>query len=593
MRRILSSLLLFVCCTLNVEAQSAKAELEAKAAAIQKAFDSDSDSLDYLVEQAVPLAIKLKDIDAEMKMRRLQGDKLFVNGQFDKAIKVLFEAARHAEKYPPTKETALLYCGIAQVNSFNKYSQLGEQYLRKGLAIALLVKDDCAIGNGYNRMGIFYEKYKKSPDSALYFYQQAYTYTDRAHDLIGKAYSLENLAGIYAEKNDLKTALSYQKQSLVYKQIRGRKIDIAIAYINIAETFDRLGKPDSVVRYAKETLVLTKEIKYRDLEAYANALLAGVFEKRGDYKQALEYQKQFSAVNDSIYTISKTKALTEVNTKYETEKREQKIKALSQQATIQRLQLKQRNIFLFIAIGLIMTGAVIVYLAYNRRKLKEQTKLQEEINKQQAITVREVLYAEERERKRIAADLHDGVGQMLSATLLNLNSFFTKLGPTADKQQADRILGLVTESYDELRSISHQMMPNALLKAGLGSAVKELVSGIDSNKLAISLELVGLNERLKEEVETVLYRVIQESINNVIKHANANKLNIQVIRDEDGISVTIEDNGKGFDMKKVKSDGIGLKNMYSRVQFQQGTVEIDSQPGKGTLVLIHIPLDAV
>lgn len=592
MRRLLSFLLLLCCVTAMGQDQSEKTALATQVAAIQSAFDADADSLEQMVDKALPLAIKLKNIDAEMKMQRLLGDRLFVRGKFDKAIKRLFEAARHAEKSPPTKETALLYFGIAQVNSFNKYSQLGEQYLRRGIAIAEAVKDDSALGNGYNRMGIFFEKYTKHMDSALYFYQQAYFYTDRAGDIVGKAYALENLAGIYAEKNDMKTALSYQKQSLVYKQQRGRKIDIAIAYINLAETFDRIGKPDSVIYYAKETLTLTREIKYRDLEAYADMMLSALYEKKGDFKKALEYHKAYSTVNDSIYTVTKTKELTEVNAKYETEKREQKIKALNQQTTIQRLQLKQRNIFLFVAIGLIIAGGVIVYLAYNRRKLKEHAMLQEEINKQQAITVREVLNAEERERKRIAADLHDGVGQMLSATLLNLNSFFAKLGPAADKEQTGRILALVTESYDELRSISHQMMPNALLKAGLASAVKELVSGIDSNKLAISLEMVGLNERLKEEVETVLYRVIQESINNVIKHANANKLNIQVIRDEDGVSVTIEDNGKGFDVKK-KAEGIGLKNMYSRVQFQQGTVDIDSQPGKGTLVLIHIPAASI
>src|SRR5690606_18382522 len=103
----------------------------------------------------------------------------------------------------------------------------------------------------------------------------------------------------------------------------------------------------------------------------------------------------------------------------------------------------------------------------------------------------------------------------------------------------------ISDSYDEMRSISHQMMPNALLKAGLSAAVRDFLNKIDQEKIGIHLEVVGFQNKLDEQVETVLYRVIQESVNNVIKHAKASKLNIQLCNDEDGISITIEDNGKG------------------------------------------------
>ncbi|RZL19177.1 MAG: hypothetical protein EOO89_04120 [Pedobacter sp.] len=159
-----------------------------------------------------------------------------------------------------------------------------------------------------------------------------------------------------------------------------------------------------------------------------------------------------------------------------------------------------------------------------------------------------------------------------------------------EAQQADRTLSLVNESYDEMRSISHQMMPNALLKAGLASAVKEFLSKIDQDKLKVGLEAIGLNKRLNEQTETVLYRVIQETVNNVIKHAEASKLNIQLIKDSDGVSVSVEDNGKGFDRSKLRdSTGIGMSNIFTRVEFLKGTVDVDTAPGKGTLVVIHIP----
>lgn len=99
------------------------------------------------------------------------------------------------------------------------------------------------------------------------------------------------------------------------------------------------------------------------------------------------------------------------------------------------------------------------------------------------------------------------------------------------KESVERALSLLGESYDEMRSISHQMMPNALLKAGLGSSVREFVDKIDGPKLKVSLDIVGLDQRLDEQVETVLYRIIQESVNNVVKHAEASKLSIQVIQE--------------------------------------------------------------
>jgi signal transduction histidine kinase len=159
-----------------------------------------------------------------------------------------------------------------------------------------------------------------------------------------------------------------------------------------------------------------------------------------------------------------------------------------------------------------------------------------------------------------------------------------------DKINYEKAMGLVDESCKEVRAVSHNMMPNTLLKAGLVGAVREFVDKIDSTALKVNLHTEGLNERLGSDVEIVLYRVIQECVNNVIKHAGANHLEISILKDTDGISATIEDNGTGFDAHdKEKFKGIGLKNILTRVGFLKGTVDFDSSPGKGTLVAIHIP----
>jgi signal transduction histidine kinase len=135
------------------------------------------------------------------------------------------------------------------------------------------------------------------------------------------------------------------------------------------------------------------------------------------------------------------------------------------------------------------------------------------------------------------------------------------------------------------------MMPNALLKHNLASATREFIDKLDHKKLQVHLYTEGLEERLDSNVETVLYRVIQECVNNVIKHADANVLDISIIRENGEITATIEDNGKGFDTSdKEKFDGIGLKNIRTRVEYLKGTVDFESSPGRGTLVALHVPL---
>ncbi|MCR6722055.1 MAG: ATP-binding protein [Chitinophagaceae bacterium] len=121
--------------------------------------------------------------------------------------------------------------------------------------------------------------------------------------------------------------------------------------------------------------------------------------------------------------------------------------------------------------------------------------------------------------------------------------------------------------------------------------MRDFIDKIDKRALKVHIYTEGLDERLDSNVETVLYRVIQECVNNVIKHSGASTLDISITRDADGISATVEDNGKGFDSNdKSKFDGIGLKNILTRIEYLKGTVDFDSAPGRGTLVAIHVPL---
>jgi two-component system NarL family sensor kinase len=166
-----------------------------------------------------------------------------------------------------------------------------------------------------------------------------------------------------------------------------------------------------------------------------------------------------------------------------------------------------------------------------------------------------------------------------------------KLENKGQQNSLSKIIDLVDESCKEVRHVSHNMMPNALLKNNLAAAVQDFTDKLDDKTLKVHLYTEGLDKRLDANIETVLYRVIQECVNNVIKHAQATTLDISIIKDRDGIDATIEDNGKGFDATdKNKFEGIGLKNIITRVEYLKGTVDFDAAPGRGTVVALHVPL---
>ena len=235
------------------------------------------------------------------------------------------------------------------------------------------------------------------------------------------------------------------------------------------------------------------------------------------------------------------------------------------------------------------------YLLYNRYKLKQQTKLQQELFNEQQKRAEAVLEAEEMERQRIARDLHDGVGQLLSATKLNFNAITNDI--TLDNKQTEeklhKSISMIDDSIKEIRNISHNMMPATLQHFGIIKAIEEFTDRMNlAGKSNINFEYFEVDEdKLNSTFKLMLYRITQEIINNTIKHADASNINIQLIGDENELVLTIEDNGTGFDVQKaMKEEGIGLKNIQLRVDYLKGILNIDSTIGKGTTTIIEIPL---
>ncbi len=433
-----------------------------------------------------------------------------------------------------------------------------------------------------NLGSIFY--YTQQYDSCVYYSLKAEKALAKYNYLHIQPSALCNAGLGYFGLGKFNDAQKYLEKALAGHRKYESKKEIAFTLIQLSKVYDKLGFDKPVFEALLEAKQIAGKIGSSKEIMDASQSLASYYEKRSDYQRAFSEYINYNAVKDSIYNREKMQAITNYQFQYETEKKEQQIEILSRETAIQQLKLKQGTLWLIIIAGALSAASIMIYLWQNRRKIRIEAQLQRDAAQQ-------VLQAEERERRRIATDLHDGVGQMLSVALLNLNQSLEDIPLNTEvRKSAEKAYSLLSESYDEMRSISHQMMPNALLKAGLASSIREFVEKIDGPKIKVQLDIIGLGDRLDEQTETILYRSIQEAVNNVVKHAGANKLILQLIKDEEGITVTIEDNGKGFDTQKIAQfNGIGLRNIFSRIALINGTVDIDSAPGKGTLFVIHIP----
>ncbi len=395
----------------------------------------------------------------------------------------------------------------------------------------------------------------------------------------------DNMANCYMFSNRFKEAEKYFQLCLQIDSSFDNKKQMSDTYLNLGNLMLMQKKYNEAKGYLNHSISLADSTGYKQGKYGAYLLLSDLFKANNENEKALAALKKAYSIKDSIINENTESKIAELETVYQTEKKEQQLK-------LQKAEITKKNYLLW---GLIAAVALIIlsgFTFYRKRQLDNKMALQAEVMKQQDLATKAIINAEENERKRIAADLHDGVGQIMSAAKMNLSAFENEISfkDEAQKISFDKLISLVDESCKEIRSVSHQMMPNALLKSGLASAVKEFIDKIDTRIIKINLYAEGLNERLDSNIETVLYRVIQECVNNVIKHSGADKLDISLIKDTDGIAATVEDNGRGFDTNdKQKFEGIGLKNITSRIEFLKGTVDFDSFPGKGTLIAIHVP----
>jgi signal transduction histidine kinase len=206
-------------------------------------------------------------------------------------------------------------------------------------------------------------------------------------------------------------------------------------------------------------------------------------------------------------------------------------------------------------------------------------------------TVRRVIEAQEQERRRLALELHDETGQALTSILLGLKSIRAAATPEAAEHAEHDLRELVVAALQDVRALAVELRPSSLDDFGLVPALERLATTLQERSgIAIVVETT-LGERVSPELETVLYRFVQEALTNVVKHANARHVSVVIGRRDGGVTAVVEDDGTGFDPAAVRQDALGLVGMRERLALLGGTLAVESAPGKGSALIAFLPAD--
>lgn len=427
-------------------------------------------------------------------------------------------------------------------------------YLNKSDSVLQLYKTvDCYLLN-YLAKGQFYYS-KRQFDEALKYSIPAINYARQWNDSSFVVSAFELTARIYRGKKNYELALNYLNAGMA-----------------IADKFNYLA-------LRKVNLLEQKNI-YTETKQYHKALLAS---------------EKLINISDSLDILMNNNRRIINDASYESEKKEKKISTLEQVNELQSLRIKQKNYFNYFLLGSVISILIFSFLSYRnyRQKQKLQQQRINELETHQKLSATEgVLKGEEQERTRMSRDLHDGLGSLLSGIKFSFQNIKRNVAMTPENARAfDRSLDMLDSSIYELRRVAHNMMPEALMKFGLDPALKDFCNDINQTGiLNITYQSIGLEEtKIDQTIAITIYRIVQELINNTLKHAAAKKAIVQVTKSEGMLTVTVEDDGKGFDIVIINNtSGTGWLNIKHRVDFLKGNLDLHSEMGKGTSVLIEL-----
>lgn len=523
---------------------------------------------------------------------------------------------------------------------FTIATQYGEatKYLIKAEEISEKNNYPIILAQTLNVLGSIYESNDPS-DKAVHYYKESIYISKKQNYLPGIIKATYNLGKMqfqrsFEDRTNPRVGLLLMRNAYDLALFAKDTQSMITQANGLAEVYSRLGQHDSAIQLINDAEILLKKFgretnllnyyvslgnNYRAGKEYQKALkflnsglalaekydaprwlctyyynLADTYEQMGDYKNANYFNQLNIKMHNSLVTKENFIAAADLQNKYERAKKDNAI--LKLQAVS-----KQRSTLNYILIGATIIAALIGFLIYiNFRKTKQLSKQQQALQDQkiiqlekdrQLIAIDAMLKGQEEERNRVAKELHDGLGGLLSGAKYSFINLKDELLLSAEKSiDFNRSLEILDTTIADLKKIAHNLMPETLVRFGLKEAVRDFCNVIEkSTGIRLFYQYLGNDFPQQKTAEIFTYRIIQELINNAVKYADADEIFVEILVNENIINITVEDDGKGFDKNALNLNrGLGMKNIQYRVDYFNGSFEIDTAIGTGTNVFIKL-----
>ncbi|MFS4493103.1 ATP-binding protein [Maribacter sp. 2308TA10-17] len=529
------------------------------------------DSAFFFFDKAKTINLRLKEPlnDAYIALNR--ANTYMYQGDLESSIENHFYGIEILEKEKDSARLIGAYANLStvfdQLDDFDKEIE----YLKKSLN--LTPKDgwqDMALT--YGDIGLAYID-KKNYEKAYVNLSKADSISQLTKSSMLDFYVTRNWGDYYISIEDFKTAIGYLKTSILKAKENNYKFYEKELMINLGECYVKIGNLELAEPILMDALNEGKELAVLEIPKKASILLSKLYEKKKNYKNANLYLNQHLLFKDSLVSQEHIKTVNNLDLKYQTEKKD---KELAEQKLIIQ-ESKSKNQTMNILIVSLLLGSILLWFSFRQRQKRMQQQLVAIEREQEVRTLESLIEGEEKERFRIAKELHDGVNGDLAAIKFKLTSLLE-----TNNQVINEAVTMIDNSCEQVRAISHNLVPPSLKDFDLLEAVEEYCQSMNSiHEPSIEFQQLGDPIDLDKKQEANVFRIVQELVTNSIKHAEAKEINVQLSHLNNTLQLTVEDNGKGFDPKTVKSDGIGMQNVQSRVDYLNATMDFLSNE-KGT-----------